>query len=261
MLTPQWLSKFLSSIDITAWRSTGGSASYGTTMRRSRAKDPKTRPCTSRRSVALIGRYFSRSAICGKSTEYTSMRPVNDPAMMARARSAKKVMLPANFIGTDADVPGAPGGRKRSAPEDGACPINDRSGLCALLFQDIECLGQLIIRLRSFRRARIVIILLAGGDHDIRRYRLVLNLLAQGRSILGDGKDQRSAIGKFHGLLHGAFTEGSVSHHVASLVIENRRGNNLSRPRGAMVHQNRQGRSGNELGGIGVKGLVGIFLP
>src|ERR1700683_1565176 len=148
-------------------------------MRLSRAKDPKTRPWTSSRSVAVIGRYFSRSAICGKSTEYTSMRPVNDPAIMASASSAKKVMLPANFIGTDADVPGAPGGRKRSAPEDGACPINNRSGLCALLFQDIERLGQLIIRLRSFRLARLVIIIfLAGGGQDIWRSRLVLNLFS-----------------------------------------------------------------------------------
>src|SRR5271163_1778213 len=148
-------------------------------MRLSRAKDPKTRPWTSSRSVAVIGRYFSRSAICGKSTEYTSMRPVNDPAMTARANSARKVMLPANFIGTDADVPGA---RKRSAPEDGACPINDRSGSGAFLFQNIQRLGQLIVRLRCFRRARLVIIIivLAGRDHDVGRHRLILNLLAQG---------------------------------------------------------------------------------
>src|ERR1700678_2101015 len=107
------------------------------------------------------------------------MRPVNDPAMIASAISARKVMLPASFIGTEAEVSDTPGGRKLPAPEVGACPVNNKSGSGALLFQDIERLGQLIIWLRSLRRACLVIIVLAGRDHDIRRHRLVLNLFAQ----------------------------------------------------------------------------------
>src|SRR5271168_2181813 len=76
-----------------------------------------------------MGRYRSRSAICGRLTEYTSIRPVSDPAMMASASRARKVMLPASLRGA---IEGeAPGGRKRSAPEDGACPINERPASCA----------------------------------------------------------------------------------------------------------------------------------
>ena len=71
-------------------------------MRRSRAKEPKTRPCTSSRSVEVIGTVAFQVGDLRQVYRVDQHQTGQEPAMMARASRTRKVMLPASFMGPTA---------------------------------------------------------------------------------------------------------------------------------------------------------------
>src|ERR1700749_1257821 len=145
---------------------------------------------------------------------------------MARDRKIRKATFPANFMGAKADLPG---GRKRGLPGDGASPVNEGSRTSgALLLQNIESLVQLVVRLVRLAFSVLIIVVLRGGDDDVRGDRFVLNLLAQGSRVLRHREDQGSAVGQLHGLLYRAFAEGAIAHDVGPFVVEYRSGDNFA---------------------------------
>ena len=83
-------------------------------------------------------------------------------------------------------------------------------------------------------RLRILIgvhvILGALADEDGGSNRFILNLLAVGALVFGDGQQQRRTIGQFDGLLHRAFAESALAHNVAALGIFNRGGSDSAAP-------------------------------
>ncbi len=62
-------------------------------------------------------------------------------------------------------------------------------------------------------------------------------------------------------LLDGAVAEGLVADNVAAGIFKNCGSHDLSRARGAAIYQHSDGKLSDVFGGIGVKGLAGIFLP
>ncbi len=209
-------------------------------MRRSRAKEPKTRPCTSSRSVEVIGTValeVRNLRQVDRVHQHQAGQRAGDDGQEPAGRGTR-CCLPASWAPTRNDL----ADESPQYPEDGACPINEgirlirrfsASGYRAPWLVDHPAWAPSAAPFWSSFSG-------AGGDHDIRGDGFVLDLLPQRRSILGHGKNQRSAIRKLHGFLHRTFPEGAVTHHVGPLVIENRRGDNLAGAGGAMVHQDHQ---------------------
>ena len=79
--------------------------------------------------------------------------------------------------------------------------------------------------------------------------------------ILGNGKDERRAIGHLDHFLDRAFAESFLAQHIAAGVIQNRGGHDLRRPGGAAIHQHHQRQAGDGLLRIGAEIFALVLLP
>src|SRR5258708_3077679 len=124
-------------------------------------------------------------------------------------------------------------------------------------------LGLLVLIVRSSLSVFVGqsgILLGAVSDYEVRSDGRILNRLAVRSVVLGDRENQRRAVGHVNQLLHRAIAESLVSDNIAAGIFQDGRSDNLRRAGGAAIHQNRQGKLGDVLGGVGVKRLPRILL-
>src|SRR6185437_368607 len=140
-------------------------------------------------------------------------------------------------------------------------PPRGLAGLGGLRLEEIEGLSELLIDLdgwlldrsgnsgarTALRKGFVVdvgLLVEAGGDGDVGRDAFILQLLAGGRLVLGDGEDEGAAVRQFEGLLLAAFAEGLLADNVAALVVEDGAGDELRRAGGAAVGEDDERRVG-----------------
>src|SRR5438105_4546419 len=103
--------------------------------------------------------------------------------------------------------------------------------LGGLVLQDLKCLGELVVYLNARLLHRSgssgcrpfliwgLALVGRGRDHYVGRDAIVLQLLAGGRFILGDGEDQGCAVWQLEGLLLRALAKGLLADFIGVLVV------------------------------------------
>src|SRR5579862_6747520 len=61
--------------------------------------------------------------------------------------------------------------------------------------------------------------IVSGGNFNVGSDSVLLDCLALGSVVLGNGKDQRGTVWNLDKLLHGTIAEGLVAQHVAAPVL------------------------------------------
>ena len=109
----------------------------------------------------------------------------------------------------------------------------------------------------------VLLVFIVGGlfDGDVGGDGIVLNLLAAGALVLGNGEQEGRAAGQIDGLLDRTLAEGALADHIAALEVFNGGGGKLGSAIGAAVDEHGQRAGVMNLAGSAAKAWVGNFCP